>query len=392
LLTYFIPSKIRKYMKNITLLLLLFAASISFAQTIPEEVTSVKLNATREITVVLPPFYKQNKDKKYPLLLVMDGEYLIDAFKGTLNYAAYWDELPETIIVGINQNYGNQREEDCAINEETGLPIETGDKFFEFVNDELMPYLTKKYRISPFRIIAGHDTTARIANFFMYKATSPFTGYILFNPELAAEMETRIPQMAKAVKKPVTYYVAGAGADVERIKKKIKTLDENLKAVKNANFKYMYEEFPAASHFSVIPYSVPGALYTMFASYKPITATEYQEKIVTLPSGYVKYLKDKYTVIEKDLGVKMTIRLNDFKAIEAAIIKNGVYNELRELAELARKNYPKKIIGEYYEGMYYEKTGNAKKAKKTYTSSFAMDNIGVYTKDMMMEKAANISE
>jgi len=379
-------------MKHITLLLLLFAASSTFAQTIPEEVTSAKLNTTREITVVLPPYYKQNKDKKYPLLLVMDGEYLVDAFKGTIDYTTYWDELPETIIVGINQNYSNQREQDCKINEETGLPDETGDKFYEFINDELMPYLTKKYRISPFRIIAGHDTTARIANFFMYKATSPFNGYILFNPELATDMETRIPQMATATKKPITYYVASAGADVERIKKNIKALDENLKAVKNTNFKYVYEDFPSASHFSVIPYSVPGALYTMFASYKPITATEYQEKIVILPSGYVKYLKDKYTVIEKDLGVKMTIRLNDFKAIEAAILKNGVYDEFKDLADLARKNYPKKIIGEYYEGMYYEKTGNIKKAKKTYTNSFAMDNIGVYTKDMMIEKAANISE
>ena len=378
-------------MKYITLLLLLFSASPLLAQTKTEEVFSAKLNTKREITVTLPPYYKTDKNKKYPLLLVMDGEYLVSPFAGTLSYTTYWDELPETIIVGINHIDDKQRTEDCHINDATGLPEDSGNNFFEFINDELLPYLEKNYRISPFRIIAGHDLTARIANFFLYKENPPFNGYISFSPDVPAEMETRLPQMLGQSKKQIIYYLATAEGDVERLRKKIKVLDTNLKAVKNPNVKYVYDEFKDASHFSLIPYGAPGALYSMFASYRPISSIEYQEKIVTLPSGYVNYLVKKYDVIEKDLGVKMKIRLNDFKAIEAAIMKNTMYDELKDLADLAKKNYPKKILGEYYEGLYYEMTGNLKKAKKIYTNAFAMDNIGDYTKDLMLSKAEKIN-
>jgi predicted nucleotidyltransferase len=59
----------------------------------------------------------------------------------------------------------------------------------------------------------------------------------------------------------------------------------------------------------------------------------------------------------------MPIRLTDIKAIEAAIMKNNAYEELKELAKMVKQSYPKKIIGEYYEGLYYEMTGDYQKAK-----------------------------
>ncbi len=87
----------------------------------------------------------------------------------------------------------------------------------------------------------------------------------------------------------------------------------------------------------------------------------------------------------------MKIRLNDFKAIEAAILKNAMYDELRDLASLARKNYPKTTIGEYYEGLFYEKTGDLNKAKKTYLNSYTYDGIGEWTKDFMISKAEGLN-
>lgn len=374
-------------MKYITLLLFLTAFIPVSAQVKTEEVFSQKLNANRTIRVVLPPSYTQEKDKKYPLLILLDGEYMLEPFSGTLSYAYYWDELPETLIVAINTNEGDEREADTMINEASGLPEGQSDKFFQFIGDELLPALEKKYRISPFRIIAGHDLTARLANFFLYKDNPPFRGYINFSPEIAEEMETRLPQMLENAKSPVFYYMCSADGDVPRLKKHIKGLDEQLKAIKNPNFRYDYEEYTNGSHYSLIPYGVPGALYGIFTSYRPISPIEYQEKIVTLPSGYVDYLKNKYDIIEKDLGTPMTIRLTDFKAIEAAIMKNTMYEELRDLSALAKKNYPKKIIGEYYEALYYEMTGDYKKAKKTYMNSYSMDAIGDYTKDLMISKA-----
>lgn len=377
-------------MKYITLLLVFVCFSPSWAQVKTEEVFSQKLNANRTIRVITPPSYNQDKNKKYPLLLLLDGEYMLEPFAGTLAYAYYWDELPETVIVAVNTNDGDQREADMLINDATGLPEGTGDKFFQFIGDELIPALNKKYRLSPFRIIAGHDLTARMADFYLYKENTPFRGYINFSPEIAGEMETRLPEMADKLTSPVFFYMCSADGDVPRLKKRIKELDEKLKVIKNPNFRYAYDEYSNGSHYSLIPYGVPGALYGIFTSYRPISPIEYQEKIVTLPSGYVDYLKTKYDIIQKDLGTEMTIRLTDFKAIEAAIMKNATYTEFKDLAALAKKNYPKKIIGEYYEALFYEMTGDYKRAKKVYMNSYSMDPIAEYTKDFMLARAEKL--
>jgi hypothetical protein len=55
--------------------------------------------------------------------------------------------------------------------------------------------------------------------------------------------------------------------------------------------------------------------------YKPISSAEFSDKIVILPSGYVDYLVDRYAALNNSLGLKIPIRVNDFKAIEAAILK-----------------------------------------------------------------------
>jgi hypothetical protein len=69
--------------------------------------------------------------------------------------------------------------------------------------------------------------------------------------------------------------------------------------------------------------------------YKPISSAEFSDKIVILPSGYVDYLVDRYATLNNSLGLKFRF-VNDFKAIEAAILK--AYNELDQLAKIANKN------------------------------------------------------
>jgi tetratricopeptide (TPR) repeat protein len=80
------------------------------------------------------------------------------------------------------------------------------------------------------------------------------------------------------------------------------------------------------------------------------------------------------------------VRLNDFKAIEAAILKNNAYNELDKLSEIADKNYPKSMLSSYQLGLMYEKMGDAKRAANQYQRAAQMEPIGSLTKDMMYDK------
>lgn len=366
-------------------LLLLFSATV-FSQKTTETFVSTKLGESREITIGLPASYEQNKSKQYPILVLLDGDYLFDPFFGALNYGAYWDDLPETIIIGISQNKNDERTADSNYDDLNGVPSEKGAKFFEFIGAELLPYIEKKYRIAPFRMIAGHDTTAGFLNFYLYKDNPVFNGYISLSPELAPEMDVRIPDMLSKLKKPVFYYQSTADGDMKEILEDAKKLDANIKSVTNTMLNYKYDHFNGANHYSSVLYSIPNALYQFFDCYKPISVAEFNSKIAILPNNFVKYLTDKYDGIEKTLGYKVPIRTSDFKAIEAAILKNKAYAELDELAQIAQKNYPKSMLADYELGLMFEKLGDTKRAAKSYQKASQLEEIGNLSKDMMLEK------
>jgi predicted alpha/beta superfamily hydrolase len=204
-------------MKKVYLLFTLISISV-FSQKKFDNIQSEKLGAERRITIGLPASYEANPEKKYPVLYLLDGDYLFDAFSGALSYGAYWDDLPEMIIIGIHQNKDGERYDDSTIDQNTGLPFEKGEEFFEFVGAELVPYIEKKYRTSPFRVIAGHDITASFANFYLYKEVPLFNAYICLSPELAPKMEVRIPEKFAKIQEPFFYYLSVADGDIKKIK------------------------------------------------------------------------------------------------------------------------------------------------------------------------------
>ncbi len=359
---------------------------LGFSQKTTDTIHSQKLNEDREITISLPFSYAQNKTKKYPLLIILDGDYLLDPFEGALKYGAYWDDMPEVIIVGITQNQKNERESDCTIDQETGLPEEKGEAFFEFIGLELFPYLQKNYRTAPFKIIAGHDVTAGFLNFYLYKDNPLFNGYISLSPDLATGMEENIPARLALAKQPLFYYHSTADGDLKSTQKQIIRMDSIAKEIKNSNVNYRFDNFIGDSHYSLVIQSIPKVLYQFFSVYQPISIPEYNDKIAVLPSGYVDYLIKKYEVVEKVLGLKATIRINDFQAIEAAILQNKAYDELKDLSALANKNYPKSMLADYELALMFEKKEDFKSALKSYQVAYQKQEIGVLTKKMMLEK------
>ncbi|MBC5837424.1 alpha/beta hydrolase [Flavobacterium muglaense] len=368
------------------IILFFFFTLSMFSQKTTELFKSAKLGTSRPIIISLPASYEKEPTKRYPLLILLDGEYLFDPFNGALTYGAYWDDLPETIIVGITQNKNNDRESDSSYDQSEGVPTNKGAAFFEFLGGELIPYIESKYRTAPFRIIAGHDTTAGFLNFFLYKDYPLFNAYISLSPELAPKMEQRISINLAKLKQPLFYYQSSGSGDIKQLREPIQELDENIKKIQNPLLNYKFDDFANASHYSLVLYSIPSALYQIFESYKPISSAEFAEKIVVLQEGYVDYLVKKYDLIDKTLGMKIPVRLNDFKAIEAAILKNNAYNELDQLSQIADKNYPKSMLASYQLGLMYEKKGDAKRAAQKYQRASQLEEIGDLTKDMMFEK------
>jgi predicted alpha/beta superfamily hydrolase len=368
------------------ILTFLFITTAVYSQKTTETFDSFKLDQQREITIGLPASYEKNPDKKYPVLYLLDGDYLFDPFYGALSYGEYWEDIPETIVVGISQNKKNERETDCTFSDDEGTPSLNGAKFFEFMGNELLPYIEKKYRTLPFRIIAGHDTTAGFLNFFLYKENPIFNAYISLSPDLAPKMELRLPARLASLKQPVFYYLSTAEGELEPESNPINALIGGIKNIKNESLNFKVDEFKEATHYSLVLYSIPNALYQIFQSYKPISPKEYEEKIAVLKENQVEYIVKKYDFINKSLGLKMQVRLNDIKAIETAILKNKNYSELDKLSNIARKNYPKSMLADYYLAVMYENLEEFPKASKYYQNAFVLNEISDLTKDDMIAK------
>jgi len=379
-------------MKHLLTALLGFLSIASFSQVKIINYNSDKLQEKREIYVSLPASYEKNPTKKYPLVLLLDGDYLLNPFEETLKYGAYWDDLPEVIIVGISQNKNDQRSIDCGLDVVTGMPDGKSVDFFDFISLELLPFIQHDYRTTNFKIIAGHDLTAAFTNFFLYKDNSLFNAYICLSPELPVNMENELPNILSATKFPLFYYLSTAEGDEKKMQERIRTLDTKIQAIENPNLNYKFESFKEASHFSLVLHSVPTALYQIFAVAQPISTHEYNTKIVTLKEGYVDYLKNKYDVIENSFGITNPIRINDFKAIEAAILENKDYNELDALAIFADKSYPKSMLGDYFLATMFEYKGDNPRAVRYYMSGFNKEEIADLTKDMMFAKAEELKK
>jgi predicted alpha/beta superfamily hydrolase len=372
-------------MKKVYLLLILFSVTL-VAQKKFDNIKSEKLGEERRITIGLPASYEANPEKKYPVIYLLDGDYLFDPFSGAISYGAYWDDLPEMIIIGVHQNKDGERYDDTTIDQNTGLPFEKGAKFFEFLGGELIPYIEKKYRTTPFKIVAGHDITASFINFYLYKEDPIFNAYICLSPELAPKMEVRIPEKFAKLKEPLFYYLSAGDGDIKKIKEPIEKLDSNIKIANNPLVNYKYELFKNTTHYTEVLHSIPSALYQIFEVYRPINSAEYNDKIAVLQSGYSDYLENKYATMSKVMGVQIPVRISDFKVIENLIMKKNAYDELGKMAEIGNVNYPKAMLGEYELGLMYEKMGDPKRASKKYQNASQMEPIGDLNKDMMYEK------
>ncbi|TXD82516.1 esterase [Subsaximicrobium wynnwilliamsii] len=377
-----------------TKVLFFFVCVLSFnlvaSQVIYESLESSKLGESRDIKIQLPRGYDPESDVLYPLIIVMDGDYLFEPVVGNIDYHSYWGDMPKSIVVGINQR--ETRNEDLSYSAETYFPSDEGSRFFEFIGMELIPYINSKYLTSEFRIIIGHDLSANFLNFYLFKEEPLFRGYIAFSPELSPEMETRLSERLKTQTEDTFYYLATGTNDVNELKQKILQLDNSLKSVENPKLHYRFDNFEDADHYSLVGLGIPKAINEIFGLFKPINRKEYDEKMLTYEGSPYEYLMKKYEDIEFFYGFEKKVVENDIRAVAAAARKKGDLDAMKDLSKLASREYSKSMISAYYTGLYYEMDGNTKKALQNYQSGLLLTESQFITKDMLLDKIYELQD
>lgn len=353
------------------------------AQVKEEIFESFKLQERRNVKYYIPEGY--NPDKRYPLVIVLDGDYLFEQVVATSKFYSRFQGLPETLVVGISQSKGDIRLEDCAYEMTTGLPADKGKNFFEFIGMEIIPYMVSAYNVAPFKMFVGYDITANFGNYYLFKERSIFDAFISISPDLAPEMESRIPARLAVIEQPIFYHLITEG-DLGEETGRFTQLNTALGQIEKDHFSYYYDSYPEANEVSIATYGMGKAWDRTFDIFKPISPEEYRENILTSEEPVFNYLENKYMAIQTVFGFSKPVELNDIMAIYAACRKKDDFESLKPLSDLCKQEYPDTMLGFYFEGEYYEQIGEPKKALRTFEKAFGMREIDFLTKDMALDK------
>ncbi len=370
-------------MNKLILPVLAFFCFCLNAQVKKEIFESFKLQERRDVSYYFPEDYSE--EQKYPLIVVLDADYLFDLVVANAKFYSDHNRMPDAVIVGVHQSENDLRWDDCDFEQTTGLPTEKGKLFYEFLGTELIPYLETSYNVAPFKMFIGYDITANFGNYFLFKDKSLFNSYLIISPVLATDMESRVPSRLSDLNQEIFYnLVLEKEATEER--QRILQMNNAIGSISKESLHYYFDQYEEPDHVSIAAYGIGKAFDDVFKLFRPISPKEYKQEILASDEPVIDYLEAKYDMIEKLLGFRKDVELNDIMAIYAACLKKEDYESLKPLSEICKKQFPETMLGFYFEGEYLELIGEPKKAMKAFEKSFLMTEIDFLTKEMALEK------
>ena len=362
-----------------------------YVSRVNDTILSKYLNEKRAIEIQLPRSYETEVDKNYPLMIVLDGDYMFNIVSGSVDYLSYWGDIPENLVVGINQK--DTRFQDSSVFDNiTYTPISSTASFYDFIVNELIPYFSKNYRVSNFKVIIGQERTANFANFFLLKNDPQIRGVISISPKISENMSRYLNENLSKSNSKIVYTLSSSKRDFESIFKNVSELTASLDSIENKNLRFESLIFDKENHYILPSVSVPKSIRSTYSMYSDIDKIEYDSIISKLETSPIDYLKNKYQLIKEFYDLDKTISMNDFMAIEEFIEENEFFNLYDELSELAKQEYPGTILPSYYKGRFIEETGDPKKAMYIYRSAYNMKEVKGLTKEYLLELAERIKE
>ena len=386
-----------KYILKFIIFTLFFNLSYSqnidslYTKRINDTILSKILNQKRSIDIQLPRSYDNDLEKKYPLMIVLDGDYMFNLVSGSVDYLSYWGDIPENIVVGINQI--NSRFQDTSVLDNiSALPISSTALFFDFISNELIDYLEKEYRISEFKIIIGHERTANFANFFVLKKKPRIRGIISISPKLSSQMNNFLLNNLAQTKSKISYVISTSKNDFESINLSVTKLRESILQINNSNLIFESVILNRENHYTLPSISVPMSISALYSKYPDIGDYEYESIISKLDYSPIAYVQNKYQLIKDFYGIEKKITINDFMAIEKYIESFEQFGLFDELSKLAQLEYPETILPSYYKGRFFEEKGNPEKAMHIYRSAYNMNEVEGLSKEYLLKLADRIKD
>jgi predicted alpha/beta superfamily hydrolase len=231
---------------------------------------STVLNEDRTYQVHLPESYRRAKDRRYPVLYVLDGKAHFLHTVATTSFLAAQEQVPEMIVVAIASTV---RVRDFTQSDWPKAWIGGGgaDNFKRFLSTELIPTIERTYRTDGFRILSGHSAGGQFALHCLSSEPSLFRAYFAFSSSL--DWDDRLP--VKSLKKALdssrllsAYVYVAREDDSGQALADYDSLVAALGSRKIPGFRWTSEAFPDERHSSIPLRGQIHALKALYAGYQ----------------------------------------------------------------------------------------------------------------------------
>lgn len=238
------------------------------------QIESAILKETRPINVVLPASFAQSApERRYPVTIVLDGEASVPPVTAVSDELSRNGQIPETIIVAIpNLDPMRGRLRDLT---PPGLSVsgsslnEGGDRFLDFIEQELLPAVDRQFRGGAPRIFIGHSSGGILATYAAATRSTYRTVVAIDTPIHLGEnwLAKKLTERAKSPVVPLRYVSLEArfGWPEDAWK--------SLVTAAPASWKLYREQFkPRESHESVVMLAMYIGLREAFSDYSMLAA------------------------------------------------------------------------------------------------------------------------
>ncbi len=224
------------------------------------KIYSKSVKDTFQIDISFPKSYNINTTQKYPVLYLTDGYWRKNQHR-TIHDMSNKKLIREIVIVGIG--YPESYNPDIIRKRDL---IKNADKFLNFICDELIPLIEKKYRVTNERTLWGSSFGGFFGLYALFnypdKTRNIFNNYIIASPATKEKTfyENRYIDLfaiekilsTKTNELNVNLYLAvGSNEDIERFLNPFKELVKILERRNYRNFNMKSFIDPGKDHYTV---------------------------------------------------------------------------------------------------------------------------------------------
>lgn len=293
-----------------------------------ERIHSVVLNEDRNYQVYLPDSYGWAKDRRYPVLYVLDGKTHFGHTAGSVGYLAAHGEIPEMIVVAVASTV---RIRDFTQTDWPRAWVGGGgaNNFKRFLSTELIPNIDRTYRTDGFRVLSGHSAGGQFALYCLTSEASLFKAYIALSPSL--DWDDNLPQRSleksfESTRSLPTFLYIARSDDSGRALADYERLVETLKAKSPQGFRWHSQAFPEETHSSIPLLAQVDALRHLYAGYR-----FHNDK---LEKGFT-FAQQHFQDVSKTVGWSLAIPEDVINSLGYAALSEG---KTRDAIALFKRN------------------------------------------------------